>query len=246
MNRRLFFFTLLLMIGGLGGLVAQTVQVADDASVPLSLRNNRYYLESVRLNALAQSSYEEGDYDASSSYAEDSLRYAYLSDEYVALQLRIRAANQAMAAAKSRLGWAASASVPQRYPDEYGRASTEYGRGQDAMDAEDWDEALAAANRALIALENVDGLPDGKILPAQYTVRAWNVSKDCLWNIAGRPWVYGNPQQWRLLYNANRSKLDDPDNPNIIEPGMVLDIPPIKGEPRQGMWDDRVQYEPLR
>jgi nucleoid-associated protein YgaU len=82
-------------------------------------------------------------------------------------------------------------------------------------------------------------------LPASYTVRAWGVSQDCFWNIAGRPWVYGNPRQWRVLYNANKAKLPDPNNPNVIEPGTVLDIPSLKGEVRQGDWDANKSYKPL-
>ena len=30
-------------------------------------------------------------------------------------------------------------------------------------------------------------------LPAQYTVRTWESVRDCLWNIAGRPWAYNDP-----------------------------------------------------
>jgi nucleoid-associated protein YgaU len=77
-------------------------------------------------------------------------------------------------------------------------------------------------------------------------VRPWAVSKDCFWNIAGFPWVYGNPYQWRLLYNANKSKLPNPNNPNVIEPGTVLDIPSIKGEVREGAWESGKTYEALR
>jgi len=83
-------------------------------------------------------------------------------------------------------------------------------------------------------------------LPASYTVRAWSVSQDCFWNIAGRPWVYGNSRQWRTLYNANKAKLPDPNNPNLIEPGIILDIPSLKGEARQGAWDENATYTPLQ
>jgi len=83
-------------------------------------------------------------------------------------------------------------------------------------------------------------------LPASYTVRAWSVSHDCFWNIAGRPWVYGNPRQWRVLYNANKAKLPNPNNPNLIEPGTVLEIPSLKGEVRQGAWDGNKTYKPLQ
>jgi nucleoid-associated protein YgaU len=119
--------------------------------------------------------------------------------------------------------------------------------------------AIDAANAAARLLQGPGSTPIGVIsppaaasaaspgaLPATYTVRPWAVSKDCFWNIAGFPWVYGDPHQWRLLYNANKSKLPDPNNPDSLEPGTVLDIPSIKGELRQGAWDSGRTYEPIR
>jgi hypothetical protein len=88
-------------------------------------------------------------------------------------------------------------------------------------------------------------VPSANSFPASYTVRAWSVSHDCFWNIAGRPWVYGNPRQWRVLYNANKAKLPDPNNPTVLEPGTVLDIPSLKGELREGAWDANKTYKPL-
>ena len=92
-------------------------------------------------------------------------------------------------------------------------------------------------------LTSIGKNPLPNALPATYTVRPWSVSKDCFWNIAGFPWVYGNPHQWRLLYNANKSKLPNPNNPNVIEPGTVLDIPSIKGELREGAWESGKTYK---
>ncbi|MDR0910114.1 MAG: hypothetical protein LBM77_10160 [Spirochaetaceae bacterium] len=58
-----------------------------------------------------------------------------------------------------------------------------------------------------------------------YTVRSWNGYKDCFWNISGMPAIYGNPWKWRRLYEANKARLPEPNNPNLIEPGFVLTIP---------------------
>jgi hypothetical protein len=69
---------------------------------------------------------------------------------------------------------------------------------------------------------------------AQYRVEPWESSADCLWNIAGKPWVYSDPQKWPYLYRANSSKLPNPENPHLIRPNLVLDIPSINGEARQG------------
>jgi hypothetical protein len=213
-------------------------------SVAEDLRNNKYFLESARLTNLAQEAFEYGDYDASANYAAEAVRYAQLSDEYVALQLNIKETNEAIAAAKARLDWAAANGVIRRYPAEYGEAQGYYETSLTARSAEDWDGAIDAARQVINVLAYVEG-SDSVPLPAQYTVRPWSVSRDCLWNIAGRSWAYGDSTKWRLIYNANRSKMPEPDNPDLIHPGMVLDIPSSSGEERQGMWDSGKTYSPL-
>jgi len=126
---------------------------------------------------------------------------------------------------------------------------------EDAYNYGDYDASASFAEAAIRSAELSDeyvaqqmgtDTKDGTSpLPASYTIRAWGVSYDCFWNIAGRPWVYGNPHLWRVLYNANKAKLPDPNNPNLIEPGIVLDIPSLKGEVRQGAWDKDKTYTPL-
>ena len=239
---------------------------STDADIPRSIRNNKFFLESLRLNNLAHLSFEEGDYDASTQYAEEAIRYAQQSDEYVKLQLKIRDTDNAIAAARRRLDYAASVNASTRYPTEYSQAQTAYDEARSLRTAEKWDEAIDAANRVLSLLADVTNEPVKEPvqqiippsppiaapapagpppLPAQYTVRPWAASKDCLWNIAGRSWVYNDPRQWKRLYDANKAKMPEPNNPDLIHPGMVLDIPSIKGETRQGMWDASQAYSPL-
>jgi nucleoid-associated protein YgaU len=217
-------------------------------------------MESLRLTDLAQESYEFGDYDSSARYAEEALRYAQLSDEYVALQLKIKEADDAIIVAKNRIDWAAQTGVPRTNPDEYGAAEQAYSEAIVYREDEAWDDAIAAAGRVVDLLAYISGsapavatappaAPVEKpalLLPARYTVRPWASAKDCFWNIAGRSWVYGDPHKWRLLYNANKTKLPDPNNPNLIEPGIVLDIPSVQGESREGLWDANKTYPPLK
>jgi nucleoid-associated protein YgaU len=75
--------------------------------------------------------------------------------------------------------------------------------------------------------------PVDAVLPKYYTVGAW--PPDCFWEIAEL--VYGDPWRWPLLYEANCSKLDDPSNPDLLEPGTVLEIPSINGEYREGYFN---------
>ncbi|MDR3122484.1 MAG: LysM peptidoglycan-binding domain-containing protein [Treponema sp.] len=256
MKRIVFLGSLFFFVCGITPVFSQ--------DVPASLRNNRYYMESLRLTDLAQESYMLGDYDLSARYAEDALRYAQLSDEYVALQLKIKEADDAIAAAKSRIDWAAQIGASGTNPDEYGAAEEAYGEAAAYREEEAWDDAIAAAGRAVDALAYLDGsapalaekpapakAPSAAAempvaLPSQYTVRPWAVSKDCFWNIAGRSWVYGDPHKWRLLYNANKAKLANPDNPNLIEPGVVLDIPSAHDETRVGLWDATKTYPSIK
>lgn len=44
---------------------------------------------------------------------------------------------------------------------------------------------------------------------------------DCLWDIAKKDNIYGDPFQWPLLFKANRDQIEDPD---IIEIGQQLDV----------------------
>ena len=52
-------------------LMAAVTIAADETEpvIPRSLRNNRYFTESLRLSNLARLSYNAGDYDASTNYA---------------------------------------------------------------------------------------------------------------------------------------------------------------------------------
>jgi nucleoid-associated protein YgaU len=215
--------------------------------IPSEIRNNPYYLESLRLTKQAQGAYDSGDYDASSEYAAEAVKNAQLSDEYVALQLKIKATNDAIKAARSRLDWAVRVKAPNQYPEEFTQAQAFYDLAIEERSAQRWDEAIEAANQVIIALANIQAPPDEKlVLPAQYTVQPWAASGDCLWNIAKQPWAYGDSDKWKFLYEANRSRLPDSDNPHLILPTMILDIPSIQGEIRQGMWEPSKNYDPLR
>lgn len=237
---------------------------SSDAAVPGSIRNNQYFIKSVEFSNKAQLAFEDGDYDLSTQYAAEAVKYAQLSDEWVALQLKIKETDDAISVAKNRLDWAASSAVNARtrYPSEYSTAQSLYTDARNYRGAERWDDAINAAHQVVNALAYLTEVRDqpppapapapspapvqGPALPAQYTVRPWALSKDCFWNIAGRPWAYGDPNKWRVLYNANKSKLPQPDNPDLIHPNMILDIPSIKGETRSGMWDASKNYSPLR
>ncbi|MDR1390470.1 MAG: LysM peptidoglycan-binding domain-containing protein [Treponema sp.] len=228
-----------------------------DPSTPLI--NNTYYQQSVRLTQQARDAFENGDYDTSARYAEQAVDMARLSDNYVSMRL----AENALFKAHSRYTWAGSVGAATRYPDEYQAATDAYNEALDLRSNEEWDGVVEAADRVVAALVNVSAAqastgqaaagqaagpaspapesepprPAEGALPAQYTVRQWSSTRDCFWNIAGWSWVYGDSHEWRVLYDANKDKLPVPGNPNLIQPGLVLDIPSLRGETRSGMWD---------
>ena len=199
-----------------------------------SLLNNQYLLESIRLTELAEKYYNEGEYDNAIGYAEEALKYTQMSDNYVALRLRIKETEDALVLAQERLNWAYSTGAPERYAEIYDEAQELYGRARSDRLVEEWDSARTSAFRVIELLMAIQELPS---LPAQYLVRTWEALKDCLWNIAKKPQIYGDPLKWTVIYEANKAKLANPNNPDLIHPGMILDIPSINGEIRKGLWD---------
>ena len=108
-----------------------------------------------------------------------------------------------------------------------------------AFDGEDWAKATEYAKASLAAL---DGVREITPLPEYYIVKPWAETKDCYWNISGRPYVYNNPLLWENLYQANKQSMPKPEDPNLIHPGMKMKIPSLTGEYRKGTYDPKKSY----
>jgi len=214
------------------------VQPSEDAALK-GLLNNEFFRESLRLKKLAEESFDYGDYDASSQYAADAAAAAIRSDEYVALRLKIRAVDAAIAKAKERIDWASSVGAERAFAKNFAAAKDAYQGAVTARGSEDYDLALTLAQQAVSELASVREIPP---LPAKYKVRPWAETKDCFWNIAAYPWVYGDPTKWKVLYSANKAKLPRPEDPNLLRVGTVISIPSLKGEVRQGAWEKGKTY----
>ena len=65
------------------------------------------------------------------------------------------------------------------------------------------------------------GLIREKVIKS-YTVGTWSENRDCLWNIAGKNEIYGDPFQWSKIWQSNT---DIVRNPDIILPGQVMTLP---------------------
>jgi len=199
------------------------------------LLNNQYMLENLRLIGLAEGAFADSKYDDAVKYAQEAKKYAQLSDEYVRLQIKIKDANDAIAAAQARLDSIKRANAHLKYAEIYGKAETAFAAALAFRSKEQWDPAKESALSVLAILSEIPGVP---VLAAQYRVKTWRFDRDCLWNIAAKKEIYGDPWKWRVIYNANKDKLPKPGDPNVVEPGTLLDIPSIKGEYRAGILED--------
>jgi len=83
------------------------------------------------------------------------------------------------------------------------------------------EEALAKAKAEEVEREVVEEEVVEEA-PRIYVVGTWERDRDCLWNIAKKRTIYGDPWKWKRIYKANRDKIEDPD---LIYPGQRLVIP---------------------
>ena len=60
-----------------------------------------------------------------------------------------------------------------------------------------------------------------------YTVQLIPDRRDCLWRIAEYKHIYNDPFKWTRIYKANKGQIQNPD---LIYPGQVFEIPPAEGE----------------
>lgn len=126
--------------------------------------------------------------------------------------------------------------------NEYYRKAVELaGQSQAAMDAASYDAAAkyAVESQKYAALSKQSlqrpGDPQGASnLAAEYEVKLNPANRDCLWRIAGFGFIYGDPREWKRIYDYNSSTFRYPDNPDLIYPGQILKIPSIDGEVRSG------------
>ena len=199
------------------------------------LLNNQYMLENIRLIGLAEGAFADSKYDDAVKYAQEAIKYAQMSDDYVRLQMKMKEANDAIAAAQARLDQVKKTNANVKYAEIYGKAETAFEEALAFRTKEEWDPARESALSVIAILSEIPGIP---VLAAQYLVKTWSGDKDCFWNIAAKKEIYGDPWKWRVIYNANKHKLPKPNNPNIVEPGTILDIPSIKGEIRAGILED--------
>ena len=211
-----------------------------------SLTENQNYRKALDMQRMAKQAYDAGDYQKSIEYsrqAEELSKVALVEAEtqrirWVAYNTKYRASE--------RIAFGERNHAATRYPELWSQAKASYGIAQTAFDAEEYQASVDAGNKVLELMAQVEAEQKGpapvpapagrQVLPAAYEVRLMESARDCFWRIAGYPFVYGDPWKWRVLYEANKDKLPDPANPDLIMPGTLLTIPSISGEKREGTW----------
>ncbi len=206
-----------------------------------SYKNNTYQKLADEYTRKAQNALDAGDYVLSEEYAAKAEENAALSQAYIKKMLAKSEADAAMKNAQKRLEYAKQINADRDFPMAYSSAQKSYASAQSAYDGEDYPTAVTYANQVLDALADIKEITP---LPKYYVVRPWADTKDCYWNISGRDYVYANPTLWENLYQANKQNMPKADDPNLILPGMKMEIPSISGEFRDGTWSPNKEYEP--
>lgn len=218
--------------------------------------------ESDRLRAAAQTAIDEGRYGDAVELAEQAEAKAAEAEEYAQIRvLRFRANSWVNTHAPAHIARAERMRASEFYPDEWARANELMTEARQSFANEQWLDALNSARSVARALEGVQPPPmvvqpapapapapaprpaptpapaAEPALPAVYIVRLIPERRDSFWRIAEYDFIYGDPWKWPILYEANRDRIPDPNNPHLILPGMEMRIPSVDGERREGVWN---------
>ncbi len=222
-------------------LAIATMFLAGSLFFAASYRNNTYQKLADEYTRKAEHALDAGEYVLAEEYAAKAEENARLSEEFVKKMLAKSDCDAVMKQASRKLDYAKSINAERNFPMAYSSAQKSYASAQESYGNEDYVAATAFAKQVLDALADIKEITP---LPEFYVVRPWAETKDCYWNISGRPYVYDNPLLWENLYQANKSNMPRPNDPNLILPGMKMKIPSITGEYREGVYNPSKKYDP--
>lgn len=205
-----------------------------------SYTNNTYQKLADEYSKKAQNAFDAGEYDVAVELSKKASENAALSKAYIDMMKNRGVAENQMKLAQNKLSWAEKIHADKNFPMAYTAAKDSYSNAESAFQKEDYKASYDYASQVLASL---DGVREITPLPEFYIVRPWAETKDCFWNISGRPYVYNNPLLWENLYQSNKNNIPRPNDPNLIMPGMKMKIPSLTGEYREGVYSPSKQYE---
>jgi nucleoid-associated protein YgaU len=206
-----------------------------------NLLENKELQRSRQLQIDSQRALNSGDYERAAELARESERLAVEGKEKAVEQARAYRANTLLNRAKNRIDYVRLIGAADRLADRYRKAQQLYAESRTALGSREYDRSMELSRSVLSELEGITPqrlARDEKVLPRFYEVRFIPERRDCFWRIAEYDFIYGDPFEWERIYEANKSKLNDQDNPGLIEPGMVFEIPSLEGERREGTWKE--------
>lgn len=222
-------------------LIAAAAFVLAAASIfAVSYKNNTYQKLADEYENKARIAFDAGQYDDAVEYSKKASENAALSQSYIDSMMSRYNAEEQLKLAQNKIKWAEEINAEKTFPMAYSAAKEAYGNAENAFGKEDYNATQDYAKQAIAAL---DGVYEVTPLPEYYIVRPWAETKDCFWNISGRPYVYNNPLLWENLYQENKNNIPQPNNPNLIMPGMKMKIPSLTGEYREGTYSPSKKYE---
>lgn len=205
-----------------------------------SYKDNTYQRLADEYTRKAEAALDAGEYDLSVEYAQKAEENAALSKAFIESMLARQNADEQMKLASKKIEWAKSIQADKNFPMAYSASEQAYANAQESYSGEDFISAENYAKQAIAALE---GVREVTPLPQYYIVRPWAETKDCYWNISGRKYVYNNPLLWENLYQKNKENMPRPNDPNLILPGMKMEIPSLTGEYREGTYNPKKEYD---
>lgn len=218
--------------------------------------SNRFQLLSRIYTEKAEEAFDSGLYAEAIEYTKKAEEYAELSRAYIQKMLERADADKQIRTAMNLIARARAVQADESQPEIFSAGLAAVDEAKVLYAQESYVESSQKAKEAQEMLRqlNLDENPkeaviaegDDVVLPRYYVVRTWLSERDCLWNIAGRPYVYANPWDWEKLYEANKDTFPDPDNPDLIVQDMVLEIPPLGGEKREGTFDPAKEYASIQ
>lgn len=199
------------------------------------------------LQAQAQTALDEGRYGEAVELSSEARQVAQEAEEYAEQRVLAFRANGWINRARERYAITERYRAEERYPEAWNRATEQLDTASERFANREYQRAIDAARTVISALEVVDPPPavvqeqepaeDEAELPRYYIVRLIPERRDSFWRIAEYDFVYGNPFMWQVLYEANKDKLHNPENPDLIHPGQRFVIPSLEGETRSGVWN---------
>lgn len=233
-----------------------SVALLASATWAQNLLDNDYQKAGREFEKQATAAMDAGDYAKAAELANLATEQYRLSREAAEAQtLKFRAAN-AINLAQQMINDVSNGPKRKTNAKDIANATALLAEARKLYTAENW---VDSRTKALASLDAIKGLTGGEtviadtsamsgkglVLPRYYKVVSRPSATDCFWRIAAMPAIYGNPHLWQKLWMANKGKLRDPENPNLLHPGTILEIPPVKGETREGTFDPAKKYPAL-